>query len=210
MVAETMPSLNLIKSDEPEGLAPSPKTLSELHPLTMPRGGTDRLEFTTWDTIDVPGIGNDTVRLHGYYLIERATPTSAVWHEASLNIFMRELDVRGTSDKFGRIHVTINDQIGSQSRGQVKPGTKYPGLEDAPKLCVMEGFMMFALPDAGMTVFNKDVIRLQHYITHIPPVAQGGGTGLVQVKLYRVDDPEGPPVATLHEVVTNIGSWLGG
>jgi len=202
--AKLTPSLKLV--DKSEALAANPKSLAELHPLTMPRGGTDRLNFTTWDTIEVPGVGEDTFQLQGYYVIERENPTSASWPDASVNIFMRELAVSGVSEKFGRVDVAVNPDM--QSGGQVRPGTRYPGLDDSPKLCVMEGFMMFSLPDAGITVFNKEVIRLTHFITHIPPVGQGGGTGRIDVKLYRLDDPEGPAVATLKEVRTNIGTWL--
>lgn len=203
------PSLKLVDNLEPEGLVPSPKSLSDLRLLAMPRGGLDRLNFTTWDTIDVPGFGEDTFRLQGYYMIERANPTSSSWHDASVDIFMRELSVSGVSEKFGRVHVTTNKDIDKQSGGQVRTGTRYPGLLDAPKMCEMEGFMMFSLLDAGMTVFNKEKIRLQHFITHIPPIGQGGGTqGRVEVKLYRVDDPDGPPVATLREVRTHIGAWV--
>ncbi len=70
-------------------LAPSPKSLSELHLFTMPQGGLDQLNFVTWDTIEVVGMGEDTVELRGHYVIERADPTSADWQEASVNIRMR-------------------------------------------------------------------------------------------------------------------------
>jgi hypothetical protein len=206
--AKANPALKLVDSSEPEGLVASPKSIADLRLLTMPRGGIDRLSFTTWDTIDVPGIGEDTFQLQGHYVIERDNPTSASWQDAAVNIYMRELSVTGVSEKFGRVHVTTNPGTG-QSGGQVRPGTRYPGLADSPKLCEMDGFMTFALLDAGLTVFNKEVIRLQHFITHVPPIGQGGGTqGRVGVKLYRVDDPDGPPVATLKEVRTHIGAWL--
>jgi hypothetical protein len=176
----------------------------------MPRGGVDRLSFTTWDTIEVEGIGEDTFQLQGHYVIERRDPTSSDWADGSVEIFMREMSVSGFSEKFGQVHARVNTEDEDRiSKGEVLPGTKYPGLIDSPKLCVMEGFMMFHLPDAGMTLFNKDPIRLQHHITHIPPVAQGGGTqGRVDIKLYRRDAPEGQPMATLKEVRTNIGAWL--
>jgi len=190
-------------------LVPSPKSLSELHLFTMPQGGLDRLSFVTWDTIEVLGQGEDTLELRGYYVIERADPTSADWREASVDIFMRELSVTGVSQKFGRIHASVNEEIGKQSGGQVRAGTTYGGLVDSPKLCQMSGYMKFELSDVGVTVFNKEPILLEHNITHIPPIGQGGGTrGRVEVKLYRVDDPDGPPVAILRQVKTHIGAWL--
>jgi hypothetical protein len=189
-------------------LRPSPKSLSDLRLLTLPQGGTDRLNFATWDTIEVPGRGEDTFQLRGHYVIERANPSSAVWHEGSVNIRMRELFVSGVSQKFGRVEVTVNDDIGITSGGQVRSGTRYPEFPDAPKLCEMAGFMMFKLVDIGIDVYNKEPILLQHYITHIPPVGQGGGTGgRVAVNLYRLGDSNDEPVAILREVRTHIGNW---
>jgi len=203
-----------VATDHPKetfSLPPSPKSLAELQLFTMPKGGVDRLNFVTWDSIEVLGLGEDTIELRGHYVIERADPTSADWREASVDIRMRELSVAGVSEKFGRLHASVNDNIGKQSGGQVRPGTALGGFADSPKMCEMFGYMKFDLPDAGMTVFNKEPILLQHTITHIPPIGQGGGTrGRVEVHLYRTDDPDGPPVATLRQVKTHIGSWLEG
>jgi len=194
-------------------LNPSPKSVSDIQLFTMPRGGVDRLNFRTWDTIAVSRPGEepivDTVELRGHYMIERSDPTSADWRDASVSIAMRELSVSGVSEKFGRVRASVNYEIGIPSQGQVKPGTVYESPFDSPKDCEMEGYMQFQLPDIGMTVFNKEPIRLRHRITHIPPVGQGGGTreGL-EVNLYRTDDPDGSPVAVLKRVTTHIGAWL--
>lgn len=76
-------------------------------------------------------------------------------------------------------------------------------------MCQMYGYMQFDLQDVGITVFNKEPILLEHNITHIPPVGQGGGTKeRANIALYRKDDPDGDPVAILHRVKTHIGSWL--
>ncbi|HEU5228673.1 MAG TPA: DUF6073 family protein, partial [Ktedonobacteraceae bacterium] len=145
-----------------KSLVANPKSLSDLHLFTMPEGGTDRLNFITWDTIDVQGFGEETIEFHGFYAIERANPTSADWQEASVDIRMRELNVDGVSQKFGRIHASVNDAIGLPSGGQVRPGTTYPDVVDSPKLCQMYGYMKFDLQDLGMTVFNKEAILLEH------------------------------------------------
>ena len=189
-------------------LAPSPKSLEELRLFTMPEGGTDELTFLTWDTIEVPGLGEDTIELTGHYRIEREDPTSANWVEGSVRIHMRELDLSGTSEKFGRLHASVNGDIGKESQGEVKAGTTYPGVADSPKMCVMEGYMKFELPDLGITVFNKEPIVLQHTITHIPPIGQGGGTrGRVAVDLYADAADGAAPLAILREVKTHIGAW---
>jgi Family of unknown function (DUF6073) len=194
---------------EATNLVPSAKTLSELRLLAMPEGGIDRLSFIVWDTIEVLGIGEDTVELKGYYNIERANPTASDWASASVDIRMLEMSVTGFSQKFGPIHASVNHDIGKLSQGQVQAGTVYPGIADAPKLCEMNGYMKFELSEVPITVFNKEPIILQHRITHIPPIGQGGGTlGRVAINLYPVNDPDGQPVAILRQVKTHIGSWL--
>lgn len=189
-------------------LPPSPKALSDLRVFKMAQGGFDRLSFATWDTIEVLGMGEETIEFRGYYVIERENPSSSDWGEASVNIHMRELNVVGVSQKFGQIRVSVNKDLDRQSGGQVKAGTVYP-FADSPKMCQMDGYMVFDLLDAGFSVFNKDPIRLEHKITHIPPVGQGGGTREgAEYPLFRQNDPNGPPVAILKRVKTHIGSWL--
>jgi hypothetical protein len=199
----------ILEQDTSSALVPSAKTLSDLRLLAMPEGGTDRLNFLVWDTIEVLGVGEDTVELKGHYIIERATPTATDWASASVDIVMLEMNVEGVSQKFGPIRASVNHEIGKKSRGQVRPGTIYPGIVDSPKMCEMEGFMNFELSAVPITVFNKEPILLQHRITHIPPVGQGGGTqGQVSIDLYASNDPDGPPVAVLRQVKTHIGGWL--
>jgi hypothetical protein len=190
-------------------LVASPKSLSELRLFTLPEGGIDRMSFATVDTIEVPGLGEDTIELRGYYAIERGTPTSASWHDATVDIYMRELSLIGVSQKFGRIRASVNNNIGKESKGQVQPGLALERDSIVASKCEMAGYMQFELLDLGFTVFNKEPIYLRHDITHIPPVGMNGGTGgRVAVDLYRADDPEGAPVAILREVKTHIGEWL--
>ena len=205
LIAESAPTREARAADGTP-LPPNPKSIAELRVFQVPQGGTDRLNFATWDTIEVAGLGEDTVEFHGYYVIERENPSTAGWHEASVAIHMRELNVNGTSQKLGRIHASTNNDW-RESGGEVRSGTVY-AFGDAPKLCMMLGFMKFDLLDAGFAVFNKDPIVLTHNITHIPPVGQGGGTGVVAVSLFRTDDPDGEPVAVLKQVRTHIGAWL--
>lgn len=190
-------------------LAPSVKRLADLHKFEMREGGVDRLKFFTWDTIMVPGIGEDVVFLRGNYVIEREDPTSADWDQASVHIHMRELSVAGVSEKFGRVRVGVSHETGRESGGQVLPGTVYEGLPQSPKMCEMHGYMQFELLDHGLTVFNKTAIELRHRITSIPPVGEGGGTeeGVV-TPLYNLAKPDGEPVAYLRKVKTHIAGWL--
>jgi hypothetical protein len=194
-------------------LVPSASSMSDLQLFRMPRGGTDRLRFETWDTFRVKGFDEPaTVHLEGHYMIERADPTSADWVTGSVDIRMRELLVEGVSDQFGRVRATVNDAMGYQSGGRVLAGTAYDSKPDEPKMCEMDGFMMFELPDVGLTLFNREAIPLRHTITHIPPIGQGGGTpsdaAFAGIPLYDRDNPDGEPLATLLRVKTHIGAWL--
>src|SRR5438034_8914679 len=103
------------RSMDTKTLVANPKRLSDLQLFTMPEGGTDRLNFITWDTIEVVGYGEETIEFRGYYAIERSTPTSADWQEASIDITMRELSVAGVSQYVGRVCASVNDDIGKPS-----------------------------------------------------------------------------------------------
>jgi hypothetical protein len=200
-----------------QGFAPNVRSLRDLRILRMPRGGTDHLRFETWDTFAVAGVDEPrTVHLSGHYAIERSDPTSADWVAASIDIRMRELAVAGDDQLLGRVRASVNTEIGLPSGGHVMPGTIFGDDIDEPKLCVMEGYMLVELPDQDMAIFNKQPIPLQHTITHVPPIGQGGGTPdytldgkkFTGIPLYRHDDPDGDSVARLLKVKTHIGAWL--
>ena len=90
---------------------------------------------------------------------------------------------------------------------RVRSGRKV--AEEARHLQDNYGIKEICFYDDTFTVFNKEAIALEHTITHIPPVGQGGGTKeRVDIPLYRKDDADGEPVAILHRVKTHIGSWL--
>lgn len=184
----------------PHGCCATAKKIEDLQPFKMPEGGEDLLDFVTWDTIEVPGVGEETIELKGTYMIQRDHPSCSNWNDASIDIKMKGLDVKGESEKLGKIEVSINEDY-KVSQGQVLPGTAVPSVESgAPKHCQMNNYAKFNLKDIGMTVFNKEPIELTHKITHVPPVGQGGGTGDIKIPLYNMEDPDGKPVAYLKKL----------
>lgn len=198
----------LCESGAPEGCCKTAKTIEELQPFKMPEGGEDLLEFVALDTIEVPGIGEETIELVGSYLIEREHPSSSDWNDAAIKIRMKGLDVEGESATLGKIKVSTNPEY-KTSEGNVTSGTAFPVVNTgAPKYCEMHNYAKFELPDLGLTAFNKEPIELKHTITHVPPVGQGGGTGEIRIPLYNVKDPDGEPVAFLKKVKTHIGNFL--
>lgn len=168
----------------------------------VPVAGDDYLHFTVWDTIEIPGVGSDTVELNGTYSIRRLESNSRDWKTANLTIQLLNMDVRGTSGVLGPVSVALN----GTNVGHVHPTDS----ERTPKFCVVEGQVKITLHKLGATVFNKEPIPLAHYITHIPPIGQGGSSpDSMRIPLYNVADPNGAPVAYLLKVRTQIGGYVG-
>jgi hypothetical protein len=167
----------------------------------VPAPGQDYLQFTVWDTIEIPGVGTDTVELNGTYRIARLEPTTRDWRTAAMNIQLLDMDVHGASNVLGPVSVALN----GDNVGRVSPTTS----DRTPKACVVEGKVKITLNKLGVTVFNKQAVPLSHYITHIPPIGQGGSSPDVRIPLYNVADPDGAPVAYLLRVRTQIGGYIG-
>jgi hypothetical protein len=168
----------------------------------VPAAGDDYLHFTVWDTIEIPGVGTDTVELNGTYSIRRLESNTHDWKTANLTIQLLGMDVRGASSVLGPVSVALN----GANVGHVYPTDS----ERTPKFCVVEGQVKISLNKLGVTVFNKQPIPLAHQITHIPPIGQGGSSpDTMRIPLYNVADPNGAPVAYLLRVRTQIGGYVG-
>jgi hypothetical protein len=155
----------------------------------VPAPGQDYLQFTVWDTIEIPGVGTDTVELNGTYRIARLEPTTRDWQSAAMNIQLLDMDVHGASNVLGPVSVALN----GNNVGRVDPTNS----DRTAKKCVVEGKVKITLNKLGVTVFNKEPVPLSHYITHIPPIGQGGSSPDVRIPLYNIADPDGLPVASV-------------
>ena len=177
--------------------------LNNLHLFNLPVGGIDHLYFEVNDTIEVPGVGEETVTLDGTYRIQRSQPSTSDWETANIDVKMLELDVTGTSKLFGRIHVQLNPV--QETVGKVK-GT---GSKTKPKPCSFKAYIQMTLLDKNMVLVNKEPVALEHLITHIPPIGQGGGNPEgTSYNLYNINNLNGPPVAVLKRIRTHIGPWV--
>jgi len=175
-------------------------TTNAVRLFQVPGGGVDNLHFTVWDTIEVPGVGTDTVELRGSYTIRRHEPTTRQWQTAEMDIEMVQMNVAGTSGVLGNVQVSLN----GTNVGHVF-ATETPTSE---KDCQVAGSVQIHLQDLGLTVFNKERVPLSHGITHIPPIGQGGSSPEVRIALYDVNHPDGAPVAFLRKVRTQIGGYI--
>jgi hypothetical protein len=181
----------------------SSQRLDNLHLFTVPAGGIDHLYFEVNDTIEVPGLGEETVTLDGTYRIQRSQPSTPDWETSNIDVKMLDLDVQGTSNLFGRIQVHLNPT--KETIGKVQGS----GKPKRPKPCSFKAYIQMTLLDRNMTLINKEPVALEHLITHIPPIGQGGGNpeGTFYY-LYNVKDLDGPPVAVLKRIRTHIGPWV--
>ena len=177
--------------------------LNNLHLFNVPVAGTDHLYFEVNDTIEVPGMGEETVTLDGTYRIQRSQPTTNDWETANIDVRMLDLDVQGTSKLFGRIQVHLNPT--KETVGKVKS----TGSKTKPKPCSFKAYIQMTLLDKNMVLVNKEPVALEHLITHIPPIGQGGGNPEgTSYYLYDVRNLDGPPVAVLKRIRTHIGPWV--
>jgi hypothetical protein len=184
------------------GQTPSQR-LDNLHLFTVPTGGIDHLYFEVNDTIEVPGLGEETVTLDGTYRIQRSQPSTPDWETSNIDVKMLDLDVQGTSKLFGRIQVRLNPT--RETIGKVQGS----GKPKRPKPCSFKAYIQMTLLDRNMTLINKEPVALEHLITHIPPIGQGGGNPEgTYYYLYNVKDLDGPPVAVLKRIRTHIGPWV--
>jgi hypothetical protein len=194
--------------EAPEGCIESPTCCADLRPFTMPKGGRDRLKFTTWDTIEIPGVGEREIRLDGSYQIKRNHPSCANWVDAEIDITMEDMQVQGNDDLLGQVRAFLRSDSPAPSRGRVTRGTIQDNRSDGAKHCAMDANVAFHLDKLGVTVVAKEPIHLTHSITHIPPIGQGGGTGDVRIPLYNVNSLDGEPIAYLRRVKTHIGDFI--
>lgn len=195
-------------TEPPEGCADSPTCCCTIRPFAIPKGGTDRLHFTTWDLLEIPGVGEREIELSGEYEILRHHPSSSNWVDAAIDIEMKHLALRGTDDLLGEVRAFLLPSLAARSGGQVTQGTLQANRPDGAKHCEMGANVGFSVGRLAMTVVPKEPVRLIHSITHIPPVGQGGGTGDVRLPLYNADDLGGQPVAYLRRVRTHIGEFV--
>lgn len=165
--------------------------------------GIDNLGLTSEDTFFVPGKGTFTVRFSGFFRVARENPKSQRWEEANVPVNMVEMGLRGDSE-MGPIHVSLNQDF--VSAGQ----TFAPGRDQAAAACRIATAAEFALPQAGMTLFNKEPILLMNdAIEAIPPIEDPNGEAhIYRLPLFDRSNPDGEPAAYLMKLRYTVGNYL--
>lgn len=165
--------------------------------------GIDNLGLKSEDTFFVPGKGTFTVGFEGFFRVAREQPRSRQWEETDVHVNMVEMGLRGDSE-LGPIHVSLNPDF--VSAGQ----TFASGRPNAPAACRIATAAEFAIPKAGMKLFNKEPILLMNdAIEAIPPVEDPNGEAhIYRLPLYDRSHPNGEPAAYLMRLRYTVGNYL--
>jgi hypothetical protein len=106
----------------------TPDRLKSLSPISMkpyelPAAGVQVMRAQLEETYEIDGVGRDTVVLRGWIAVTHGEPkvaqgeTELTWNTAVIDTEFVGLDLRGESDVFGPIRVTLDPT--RPSRGQV-------------------------------------------------------------------------------------------
>lgn len=165
--------------------------------------GIDNLWLKSTDTFVIPGKGTFTVDFSGFFRVARENPKSQKWEEADVYVNLVEMGLRGDSD-LGPIHVSLNQEI--TSAGQ----TFAPREARAAAKCRIATAAEFAIPEARMTLFNKEPILLMNdAIESIPPVEDPNGEAHIYLlPLFDRANPKEAPAAYLARLQYTVGNYI--
>jgi hypothetical protein len=166
--------------------------------------GIDNLSLSSTDTFFIPGKGTFTANFEGFFRVARENPKSQRWSEADVYVNMAEMGLRGESE-LGPIHVSLNEEF--VSAGQTFGPRQ---SETAAAKCRIAAAAEFALPEAGLTLFNKEPILLMNdAIESIPPVEDPKGEAHIYfLPLFDKSNPASAPVAYLTRLQYTVGNYI--
>jgi hypothetical protein len=165
----------------------------KVQPYTVTPAGIDNLALHSTDVFMIPGKGEFTVDFTGYFRVARDHPTTTDWTTFQLSVNIIDLKLQGQHKDLGEISVHLNPDV--LSTGQIFPAASQQG----PARCRIATGVIFDLPQAGLSVFNKEPILLMNeHVTSIPPVDDPNGHALLfMLPLFDRANPTGKAVAHL-------------
>ena len=176
--------------------------------FTPPPTGIDNLGIVSTDTFSVPGVGEAKVEFSGWVRVARSNPTAESWEGAEVYTNLIEMYMRGESELFGPIIVTLQPEI--LSTGMIRNPAAAEGHEKSAKACRMAVAAQFELPKLGLTLFNKEPIELTiDNVKSIPPAGSPGkGQIYFVLPLFARANPNGNPAAYLTSLKFQMGTYL--
>jgi hypothetical protein len=175
-----------------------------IKPFTATPGGIDNLSMSSTHVFFVPGKGELTIALSGYFQVVRANPTTYDWATADFFVNMTDLRLSGKHEELGPAYVTLNEDF--VSAGQVFAA----GAADAPAASRIAVAARFRLPELGMELFNKEPILLMNRaIKSVPPLEDPNGSAhIYMLPLFDTARPNDRPVAYLRSLKYKVGNYI--
>lgn len=174
----------------------------------FPSGGADYLNLSTSISLDIAGIGKETLQMNGRFTVLRSHPGGP--ERANMIAEILQMDVRGKGDSVGEILVTTNplrsskcakDAVASTVRAGTFPEQlSYKGTFDVYAL-------VFAL-DFNLLLFNNEPLRVVAEVDRIPPITQKGDTGEVKVPIFNFNEPREREVGFITRTDKLVGHFV--
>lgn len=157
--------------------------MPDVEPYTVPPAGVDTVEINLEETYSVEGVGSDTVKLSGSLIANRGAPLvdpevkSVDWKTSTVVASFQSLDVRGESDVFGPVNVSLDPTI--PSFGVVREGN-----------CRATIAVVVSMPKHDLVVRSKEPVQLHSKVKTVPPIGDErtesvGPVALVDVQTRR-------------------------
>lgn len=181
-------------------------------PYELPRAGVDVMRARVDEIYRIDGVGVDTVELRGWIAVMHDNPRLAEgeedleWGTAVIPTRFVGLDLRGSSEIFGDIRVTLDDTHPSDGEvGMVAPPAVAAGAgssddgEDAPTpeakpcpeplacSCNARVSVGVDMGDLGLEMRTEEPVLMQSRVTTIPPVGFNATVSLTPTELVSGD-----------------------
>jgi hypothetical protein len=183
--------------------------LYPIRPYTLTPAALESFTVRERIHVNIDGLGEDVVDLHGLGIYRRHDPKAAEgreldWAGAIVTAQFLSLQVTGHSEIFGQVKVqnTPSKPEGARVKPSPAPGD---GQIMPIKDCVTSLYPQFEIEQLGMTVNTGDlVVRLESRIAMVPPVGDVSRTSQ-KYPLYAAD---GRRVGELIAADIEIGALL--
>jgi hypothetical protein len=154
--------------------------MPDVIPYTVPEAGVDTVEINLEETYTVEGVGSDTVALSGSLVANRGAPLvdpkvkSVEWETSTVVANFQSLDVRGESDVFGPVSVTLDPTI--PSFGVVQKGK-----------CLASLGVVVSMPKHDLVVRTRHPVQLHSQVKTVPPIGDERTESVGPVALIDID-----------------------
>lgn len=148
----------------------------KVKPYTLPDAGTDTTTITITETYEIKGVGKDTVELKGVLVANRTVPlidhgaTVADWETGTVVAQFTSLKLKGKSDIFGPVNVTLDKSVPSFG---VVSGEK----------CKAALGLIVSMPKLGLKLRSAEPVQLHSTVTTVPPIGDVATRSVLPVTL---------------------------